>query len=676
MTSVLGQESGRNWTVMNGDCVEIIKGLPDSSMGMCLYSPPFSSLYIYSDSVSDMGNSADHEEFARHYSFLAGELLRVTKPGRLAVVHCKDLPLYKNRDGAMGLFQFPDVLLKCHLDAGWTFHSRVTIWKDPVVEMQRTKNHGLLYKELCKDSCGSRQGMADYLLVFRNWGGEFADPVTSGEERFDSYVGLDPPDPTAIADEFSFMRPVADKWGRWPKRNPFPPGSEAFRIWSIKVWQKYASPVWFDIEMMRTLNEKAAKESGDQKHICLARDSLVLTKERGYVPIQDVRVGEHTLTHRGRWRPVLVVENTGRRPAITIKGQGVSGLTLTPDHKVWCRKSDWVRQRDGAEQVEPAWREAGDTLGGYLNFKLPPIEQPAITDELHWWIVGRWLADGHWDANNSLYISCGDHEIDVLRAKLGDVGGAGFHTGTAYQIRLRDSGGMLRDTIRRCGHGAAGKHFPPEACTLPDEQARALLEGYMSRDRHFLPDRQRWMASSVSRALALGVAMLAQRVHGAISSVYAGRSARTSKIQGRVVRCRQDWIISFDLPRASRYKQPFVLSDGAWKKVRSIYNAGEVETWNLRVEEDESYTAEGCVVKNCPLQLDVIERAVHLWTNPGDVVFTPFAGIGSELMGAVKIGRRAVGIELKESYMKQACKYLRILENDMERPTFFDEVAE
>jgi hypothetical protein len=182
--NVLGQEFGRNWALYWGDCCQVTRGIPDNSIGLNVYSLPFSNLYIYSDSELDMGNSDDHSQFADHYRYLAPELLRVTKPGRLCVVHCKDLPLYKNRDGAMGLYPFPDDVLRVHLEAGWIFHSRVTIWKDPVTEMQRTKNHGLLYKEVCKDSCGSRQGMADYLLVFRKWGGEFADPVRADGQRF------------------------------------------------------------------------------------------------------------------------------------------------------------------------------------------------------------------------------------------------------------------------------------------------------------------------------------------------------------------------------------------------------------------------------------------------------------------------------------------------------------
>jgi DNA modification methylase len=267
---VLNQASGKNWILYNGDSCEIIKGVPDASVGLSIFSIPFSTLYIYSDSVADLGNSADHEEFSRHYAYLCGELLRVTKPGRLAVIHCKDLPLYKGRDGTMGLYDFPALLSRVHTECGWTYHSRLTIWKDPVVEMRRTKNHGLLYKEVCKDSCGSRQGMADYLLIFRNWNGDFSDPVHDGErsERFSHYVGMEAPDPTEIANEFGFAVPSADRWGRWPKRNPFPVDSEAYRIWSIHVWRRYASPVWMDIDQMFVLNEKAATDPNDERHIC------------------------------------------------------------------------------------------------------------------------------------------------------------------------------------------------------------------------------------------------------------------------------------------------------------------------------------------------------------------------------------------------------------------------
>lgn len=296
--------SGRNWTMRLGDSCVSIKDIPDDTAGFQVMSPPFKNLYIYSDDIADMGNCVDGEEFFTHFQFLIPELSRILKPGRLCAIHCKDLPLYEGRDGVRGLEDFPGEIVRAFLGSdaqtlltarkillrlgmgtkeiddaltqmgptstGWAFHSRVTIWKDPVTEMQRTKNHGLLYKELCKDSSGSRQGMADYLLVFRNWKGDvFPDPVHgSNPERFADYIGLEPPDPTHIADRHGLPRPIVNKDGRWPHHNPFPAGSKAYREWSIMVWQKYASPVWFDIDQTNVLNHRIARSDRDQKHIC------------------------------------------------------------------------------------------------------------------------------------------------------------------------------------------------------------------------------------------------------------------------------------------------------------------------------------------------------------------------------------------------------------------------
>jgi DNA modification methylase len=223
--NVLDQASGQNWTLYQGDSCEIIRGMPDNSIDLSVYSPPFANLYIYSDSVADMGNAADEEEFFQHYSFLIKELHRVTVPGRLSAVHCKDLPLYKNRDGAAGLKDFPGMIIREHEKHGWVYHSRVTIFKDPVIEMQRTKTHGLLYKNLRERGEVVRQGMADYLLVFRKW---------EGVENTES------------------TKPVLHT------REGFP----------LEMWQRYASPVWFDINQTRVLNYQIARDNQDEKHIC------------------------------------------------------------------------------------------------------------------------------------------------------------------------------------------------------------------------------------------------------------------------------------------------------------------------------------------------------------------------------------------------------------------------
>lgn len=243
--------SGDTWDMYLGDCVQQSCHVESGCIGFSVYSPPFSNLYIYSDSIYDLGNSASDEEFFEHYRYLARELLRVTRPGRLTAIHCKDLPLYKGRDGAAGLRDFPGQIIRMYEEEGWTYHSRVTIWKDPVTEMQRTKNHGLLYKQLCKDSAASRQGMADYLIVMRKWGNEEEwEPVTRGGERFFDYVGS------------TMHEPAAKEIARG--RNDI----ERQRLYSIAVWQRYASPVWFDVQQTNVLNIQQARDQNDEKHIC------------------------------------------------------------------------------------------------------------------------------------------------------------------------------------------------------------------------------------------------------------------------------------------------------------------------------------------------------------------------------------------------------------------------
>jgi len=264
-----GHASGDGWDLYHADCVTKAREMADDSVGLSVFSPPFSNLYIYSDSIADMGNTEDDEEFMEQFRFLIRELHRITIPGRNCAVHCKDLPLYRGRDGAAGLRDFPGYIIRTFEEEGWTFHSRCTIWKDPVIEMQRTKNHGLLYKQLCVDSSASRQGMADYIITFRKWNAdaEFPDPVTANGERFDRYVGMEPPDASIAAYDAGVAVPPMVA-GRWPKFNPFQRGTEAYRLWSISVWQRYASPVWMDINQTDVLNKKLARDSDDERHIC------------------------------------------------------------------------------------------------------------------------------------------------------------------------------------------------------------------------------------------------------------------------------------------------------------------------------------------------------------------------------------------------------------------------
>jgi DNA modification methylase len=244
-TKVLNQALGRNWALYHGDCVEVIKGIPDNSIHFGIHSPPFAETYIYSDSVADMGNCVDWDDFFNHYYYLIKELYRTTMPGRLVAVHCKDLPLYKGRDNAAGLRDFPGAIVRAFEECGWTFHSRVTIWKDPVVERARTNNHGLLHKNFVDRAECCRQGMADYLLAFRKWSEEVEG--TESPEPVKHY--LDPANHKFIGENV----PV-----RWKDK----------RDYSIQVWQRYASPVWFDISQTNVLNYQLARDGEDEKHIC------------------------------------------------------------------------------------------------------------------------------------------------------------------------------------------------------------------------------------------------------------------------------------------------------------------------------------------------------------------------------------------------------------------------
>lgn len=246
------QACGDGWAMYQADCCEAIKALPDASIDLTVYSPPFAGLYIYSDHVEDMGNAADNEEFLAHYRHLVPEVFRVTVPGRVCVVHCKDLPTYFNRDGMAGLWDLPGELIRCHTDAGWSYHSRVTIWKCPVTERERTNNNGLLHKTVLRDRSQCRQGMADYLLVFRRTpdGTLLGDKPIASTHGLTEYVGaMDPRE----HDEHP---------------SPFARKANTRQMQSIRIWQRYAEPVWWDVDQTNVLNFKQARDGKDEKHIC------------------------------------------------------------------------------------------------------------------------------------------------------------------------------------------------------------------------------------------------------------------------------------------------------------------------------------------------------------------------------------------------------------------------
>ncbi|MGN7470363.1 DNA-methyltransferase [Brevibacillus sp. SAFN-007a] len=241
------------FAIYNGDCVEITRGLPDDSIHYSIFSPPFASLYTYSNSYRDMGNCRSDDEFFEHFRFLIRELYRVTIPGRLISFHCMNLPTSKAHHGYIGIRDFRGELIRAFEAEGWIFHSEVCIWKDPVVAQQRTKALGLLHKQVVKDSAMSRQGIPDYLVTMRKPGIN-PEPI-SGE--FEEFIGegLD------VSRE-AYDRHAAEV--RASGREPWP-----FEMWrSVFVWQKYASPVWMDINPNNTLQYRSARDEKDEKHIC------------------------------------------------------------------------------------------------------------------------------------------------------------------------------------------------------------------------------------------------------------------------------------------------------------------------------------------------------------------------------------------------------------------------
>lgn len=217
---VIDQVIKDRYALYHGDCIEVMRDIPDDSIHYSIFSPPFASLYTYSNSERDMGNCRTHSEFYDQFKFMVTELYRVMMPGRLLSFHCMNLPTSKERDGVIGITDFRGILIGIFQDAGFIYHSEVCIWKDPVTAMQRTKALGLLHKQIKKDSCMSRQGIPDFLVTMRK-PGDNPERVTHTNESF-----------------------------------------------PVNLWQRYASPVWMDINPSDTLQRTSAREDKDERHIC------------------------------------------------------------------------------------------------------------------------------------------------------------------------------------------------------------------------------------------------------------------------------------------------------------------------------------------------------------------------------------------------------------------------
>lgn len=241
---VFAEHHGDRFAAFNVDTVEFTAGMPDNSIDLSIYSPPFSSLYVYSESERDMGNVESDAIFLKSYAHLVREKLRITKPGRLTAIHVKDLVYYSNASerGDRGLRPFSDLCTETHIAAGWTFHGRVTIWRDPVREMQKTKADRLLFKHFREDAARSSTGLPEYLLLFRAW--------KPGMESV----------PAIVHD---------------PKEFP------------LSTWQEWASPVWMNTRETDTLNVRVVRDPEAEKHLCPMPLDIIERGVRMYSNVGD-----------------------------------------------------------------------------------------------------------------------------------------------------------------------------------------------------------------------------------------------------------------------------------------------------------------------------------------------------------------------------------------------------
>lgn len=276
------KDKGNAYEIYNADCCEVIKRLPDESLAYSIFSPPFASLYTYSNSERDMGNCKDDKEFYKHFKFMVDELHKKLMPGRLVSFHCMNLPTSKQNDGFIGIRDFRGELIKLFQDAGFVYHSEVCIWKDPVIAMQRTKALGLLHKQIKKDSSMSRQGIPDYLVTMRKLG-DNPKPIKHTGEQF-----------------------------------------------PVDIWQRYASPIWMDINPSKTLQYSEARAEDDERHICPLQLQVI---ERAI----DLWTAEDDLV----FSPFMGIGSEGY--VSLQKGRKFIGTELKPSYYAIAKKNlDWI----------------------------------------------------------------------------------------------------------------------------------------------------------------------------------------------------------------------------------------------------------------------------------------------------------------------------------------------
>lgn len=314
---VLNQQISERYAMYQGDCVETLQGIPNDSIHFSVFSPPFASLYTYSNSDRDMGNSKDGDEFNVHFGYLIDELYRVIMPGRIVSVHCMNLPAMKSRDGYIGLKDFRGDIIRLFINAGFIYHSEVVIWKNPVTEMQRTKALGLLHKQIKKDSAMCRQGIPDTVVSFRK-PGENAQPITHTNESF-----------------------------------------------PVDVWQQYASPCYMDIIQSDTLQRRSARDEKDERHICPLQLGVIERCINLWTAPNDIVLDPFAGIGSVPWQAVKM----GRRGiGIELKDtyykQAVSNLQLIEQQYLVSGANTTVRWHSGRNDVPDVTQKQGANVKG------------------------------------------------------------------------------------------------------------------------------------------------------------------------------------------------------------------------------------------------------------------------------------------------------------------------
>lgn len=244
MAGVIDQLVEDTYAIYNGDCLEVLPGLPDGSVHLSVYSPPFAGLYHYSSSERDFSNARDYAEFMEQYRYLVREKHRVTMPGRITAVHCMDVPT--GNTGRDGLIDFPGDIIRLHRDEGWDYIARYHVWKEPLGVRNRTLAKNLAHRTIVDDSSRCSVASADYLLAFRR----------SGDN------------PVPIAHPTGLMEYAGER--------AIPPELLRYRGWAGKqtenryshwIWRQYASAFWDDVRIGRVLPFRESREEDDEKHM-------------------------------------------------------------------------------------------------------------------------------------------------------------------------------------------------------------------------------------------------------------------------------------------------------------------------------------------------------------------------------------------------------------------------